>query len=442
MSINLTPQQFNNVTQVQNPSVTPDGISQNVNPNSSTLTKIQENKTAPITSNIDQVDHVVTQRDNLPSKEIQETIHHSFRTGEPLNENVNLKETPNLIQRILNFFWRNTTSIQGILNFFRKDISINAQNLNASLSPDSALAKLDFNRVYRCLEENRQILGGDEPSNKRFLGISYETCQANIKNALKNKWGPQFFWNLCAKYFGVNKDEHCLYTHIKATLKSIEWVKDNYNSLQSISTSEAVERFEKETGQMWHPNLNSPESFFQVIDSIADSLDKLLFPENHSDVELTKRPNPLEVFQNAFSENNCCFPARQRPISDYYLQCLFGESQKIEYETKDDSGKLLEKTLIAIADKIVNLDYKTAFLEIKNKISEQITLREHDNAKVDKDITKNLQAILDANIVQYHFISTLYLEEDDLKETLGAINATKQQDGSWKFPDGSSLRFE
>ena len=172
---------------------------------------------------------------------------------------------------------------------------------------ENPILQIDFNNVFKKLDENADKLGGKiEPSRKKFFGISWETCQGHVRKKLNEK-PKSFFWGICAKFFKVDpKGSPCQYTYVKATLNALQYVQTNFQDFQK-DPSKAIEQFEKETGIPYHTRLNGTENFLPTVNIMANQLD-----------ELSKKTDWLNIFKNAFSNHNACWPTRANTLEVCY----------------------------------------------------------------------------------------------------------------------------
>ena len=372
--------------------------------------------------------HTVTINAELSKNQIDNLLPLISTENAPKTQ-IALPETPLVEKQITNAINENITTHAPNKTEKSNEINITEDNrYTLMVDYDTILQKLDTHGVS--LGKNANTL------NKRFLGISYEACQANILNALRHEWSPKFFWNICAKIFNVNQNHPPKYNNIYGTIKALKYVQDNYNKLHNLfeqSHQQAIELFERETGMLWHPKTNSPDSFFTIIETMANVLDILMFPENHSDVSFidNKIPTDLEVFQNAFDETNCCFPARQRKLIDLFMDRTSKEFQTMpDYSSSDNTETLLNKTVVYLEKIKENSTTAKLIKETVISLADQIA---KDEGKANLDMAAKLKKITYADIAKYLNDVCCYTPNEL------DIDATLDDKNTWIFPDESTL---
>lgn len=362
------------------------------------------------------------------SKEQIKTTLNLIKTENAPEKQVVLPETPLVEKQITDAIKENTT--------IHTPKTEKSNEINTITKDNRYTLTVDYDTILQKLDTYGNSLGKNANTlNKRFLGISYEACQANILNALRHKWSPKFFWNICAKIFNVNQNHPPKYNNIYGTIKALKYVQDNYNKLHNLfeqSPQQAIKLFEQETGMLWHASDNTPDSFFINIEIMANVLDTLMFPENHPDVSFTdnKKPTDLEVFQNAFDETNCCFPARQRKLIDFFTACTSTDFQTIpDYNSNDDTTTLLDKTSTYLTNIRANPNSAKLIKETVISLANQL---ESDGGKANVDMAAKLKKITYADIAKY--------QNEVLWHGIEDLDITAKHEGKiYTFPDGSTL---
>ena len=307
----------------------------------------------------------------------------------------------------------------------------------------------EWTQVYSNLEKFREKFGGQEPINKKFFDVQWEVCQANVRNALEHEWGPKLFWEICAKFFDVNLKENPLYAHIKTTINAVNWFDGNKEKLEELCKEDplkAVRMFEKATGQLWHPNLNDPKGFFPILDETSTTI-KTLFGINHLN---------LEDFTDAFDASNCCFPARQRQLSEFMIFKTAQENSEwkitnLTFENPSDKRETINKIVTTIVNDLLYAGFNANFTNVplKEKINtvwetlrQEISEHRTMGGKSENDIAESLEKITQADVGEYLFAIYSYEKMEHLEEEGFFDEGFTKEGNTVIFPDGSSYTFE
>ncbi|MGX8717222.1 MAG: hypothetical protein ACSW8C_04515 [bacterium] len=309
-------------------------------------------------------------------------------------------------------------------------------------SEEASVQSPDWVQVYSNLEKFREELGGQEPINKKFFGIKWEVCQANVRNALEHNWWPKPFWKICAKFFGVNLEENPLYAHIKTTIDAINWFEVNKKVLTELHKKDpwaAVRMFEKATGQLWHPNLNKPEMLVSTLEEVSNAI-KQLFGNNTTTVA---------KWEQAFDATDCCFPARQRRLFEFLLSKKAQSSDDLKatsivFNNPSDKQLTISEVCFAITTNLQYIGYNPKFSEsypkdqmdiVYKALEQQISELEKNGDQQSRLTAKSLREIKQADIAKY-FCDVFFYDATDFTEGF-TIN-----ENTVTFSDGSQYTFE